>query len=96
MVHYNSLNIRLLNSQLDKLKSGIKNCTEVTLNFSSNVIGDSYDETYFPHRLLLADSQVSRLSRAFVNNSSTKYRFFSPLLVDMTSSKITREKRSIE
>ena len=47
-----TLNIRLSNSQLNKLKSGIKNSTEVTFKLSSNVAGDSYDENNFPHRLL--------------------------------------------
>ena len=36
MTQYNTLNVKLSNSQLNKLKSGIKNNTKVTLNFSSN------------------------------------------------------------
>ena len=36
--------------QLNWLKSEIKNSTEVTLNHSSKVIGDSNDETNSPHR----------------------------------------------
>ena len=38
MSQYNTLNVKLLNSQLNELKSGIKKGTEVTLNLSSNVI----------------------------------------------------------
>ena len=45
MTHYNSLNEKLSNSQLDKFKSAIKNETEVVLRLSSNMIGD--DETNF-------------------------------------------------
>ena len=41
MAQYNSVNVELSNSQLNKLKSEIKNGTEVTLNLSSNVGGDS-------------------------------------------------------
>ena len=42
MTQYNNkLNVQLSNSQRNKLKSGITNDTEVTLNLSSNVIGDS-------------------------------------------------------
>ena len=41
MIQYNSLSVKLSNSQLDKLKSGIKNGTEVTLNLSSNAFGKS-------------------------------------------------------
>ena len=48
------------NSQLHRLKSGIKNGTEVTLNLSSNVTSDSNIESNFPHKLLFTDSQVSR------------------------------------
>ena len=52
MTQYNTLNVKLSNSKLNKLKSGIKNGTEVTLNISSKVVGDSNDENNFPHKLL--------------------------------------------
>ena len=39
MTQYNTLNVKLSSFQLDKLKSGIKNDTKVTLNSSSNVVG---------------------------------------------------------
>ena len=52
------LNVKLSNSQLDKLKSGIKNGTQLTLNFSSNAVGESNDETKFPHTLILTSTQV--------------------------------------
>ena len=48
MTQYNSLNVKLSNSQLSKLKSAIKNKTEVVLRLSSNTIGDN--ETNFPHK----------------------------------------------
>ena len=64
----------MANSQLNKLKSGIKNGTEVTLNLSSNVIGDSNDETNFLHKLLLTDRYVSRFHKAFWNNSSVNIK----------------------
>ena len=70
MTQYNTLNVKLSNSQLNKLKSGIKNDTEVTLKISSNVVGDSNDENNFPHQLLLTNTQVSKLRKAFANNSS--------------------------
>ena len=53
MGQYNTLMVKLSNSQLDKLISGIKNVTKVTLNLSSNVTGNANDETNFPHKLLL-------------------------------------------
>ena len=36
MTQYNTLNVKLSNSQLDKLKSGINNGTEINLEISSN------------------------------------------------------------
>ena len=47
--------MRSSNSQLNKLKSGIKNDTEVTLKISSNVVGDSNDENNFSRKLLLIE-----------------------------------------
>ena len=44
--------------------------TEVTLNLSSNLIRSSNDETNFPHKLLLTDTQVSKIRKAFANGSS--------------------------
>ena len=35
---HNFLNGKLSKSQLNKLKSGTRNCTEATLNLSSNII----------------------------------------------------------
>ena len=45
------------NSQLNKLKLGMKNGTEVTLEISSNVVGDSNHENNFLHKLLLINTQ---------------------------------------
>ena len=53
MTQNNSLNVKLSNSQLNKLKSAIKNETEVVLRSSSNMIGDN--ENNFPHKLLLTN-----------------------------------------
>ena len=49
MTQYNSLNVNISNSQLNKLKSAINNETDVVLRLSSNMIGNSEDETNFPH-----------------------------------------------
>ena len=68
MAQYNSLNVKLSNSQLNELKSVIKNKTEVVLRLSSNIIGDN--ETNFPHQLLLTNRQVSSIRKSFANNSS--------------------------
>ena len=49
MTQYNTLNIRLSNSEINKLKFWIKNGTEVTFKISSNVIRDCNHENNFPH-----------------------------------------------
>ena len=70
MTRYNTLNVKLPNSQLNKLKSGIKNVTEVTFKIYSNVVGNSNDENNFPHKLFLTNTQVSKFRKASGNNSS--------------------------
>ena len=74
MTQYNILNVKLSNLQLNILKSGIKNGAEVTLKLSSNVAGYCNDENNFPHKLLLTKTQVSRLRKAFANNSSASIK----------------------
>ena len=55
ITQYNSLNVNLSNSQLNKLKSAIKNETEAILKLSSNMASNSDDETNFPHKSLLTN-----------------------------------------
>ena len=69
MTQCNSLNVKLSNPQLSKLKSPIKNESEVVLRLSSNMVGD--DETNFALKLLLTNRQVANLRKAFANKSST-------------------------
>ena len=86
MTQYHTLNVKLSNSQLSKLKSIIKNGTEVTLNLSSNVIGNYNNETNFSRRLLLTDRQVSRISNAFTNNLSANTKLSKSLLSEIGQS----------
>ena len=72
MAQYNSLNLKLSDSQLRKLKSVIKNETEVVLRLSSNVISD--DKTNFPQKLLLIDRQIANLHNFFANYLSTDFK----------------------
>ena len=71
MTQYNSLNVKLSNSQPNKLKSAIKNETEVVLRLSSYMAGNSDDKTNFPHKLLLTNRQVANVRKGFASNSST-------------------------
>ena len=68
MTQYNTLNVILSKLWLNKLKSRIKNNTEVTLKISSNVVVN------FPHELLLTNTQVSKLHKTFANNSSANIK----------------------
>ena len=84
MAQYNSLNVKLSNSQLNKLKSAIKNETEVVLRLSLNMVGD--DETYFPHKLLLTNGHVAKLCKAFANYLSTDIKLSKTQLSKMMQS----------
>ena len=80
MTKYDTLNVKLSNSRLIKLKLGIKIGTNVNLNLSANV---SSDETNFPHKLLLTDRQVSKIRKAFANGSSSNIKFLKTQLSKM-------------
>ena len=86
MTQYNSLNVKLSNSQLNKLKSATKNETDVVLRLSSNMIGNSSDNTNFPHELLLTNRQVENIRKAFANNLSTDIKFSKAQLSKMIQS----------
>ena len=68
MTQYNSLNVKLSNSQLNKLKSSKKNEADVVLRISSSMVGNSNDNTNFPHELLLTNRQVANIRKAFAKN----------------------------
>ena len=68
MTQYNSLNVKLSNSQLNNLKTAIKNESKVIITLSSNMIGNSDDEINFPNKLLITNGQVVNLRKAFENN----------------------------
>ena len=70
MTQYNSLNIKLSNSQLNKLKLEIKNKTEVVLRLS----------------LLLINRQVLSICKSFANNSSADIKLLKTQLSKMIQS----------
>ena len=75
MTKYNSVNVKLSNSLLDKLKLAAKTDEKVSVRQSINIIGNTTDKTNFPHKLLLTNEQVSRLCKAFAYNSSATKSF---------------------
>ena len=83
MTQYNSLNVKLSNSQLNKLKSAIKNGTDVVLRLSSNTVGNSDDEANFPHKLLLTNRQTLSLRKAFDNHTSLDIKLLETQLTKM-------------
>ena len=46
----------------------------ITLNLSSNFVGDSHDEINFLHKLLLTNTQVSKLLKAFSKHVSANIK----------------------
>ena len=86
MTQYNSLNVKLSNSQLSKLKSAIKSENDVVLRISSNMVGNSNDNTNFPHELLLTNRQVENIRKAFANHLSTDIKLSKTQLSKMIQS----------
>ena len=84
MTQYNSLNVMLSSSQLNKLKFAIKNEAEVVLRLSSNMIGDN--ETSFPHKWFLTNRQVANLRKALANHQSTDIKLSKTQLSKMIQS----------
>ena len=86
MTQYYSLNVKLSNSQLSKLKSAIKNETDFVLRISSNMVGNSSDNTNVPHELLLTNRQAANIRKAFANYLSTDIKLSKTQLSKMIQS----------
>ena len=64
MVEYNTVNGKLSNSQLNELKSAVKNNKRTTLRMNARMFkGNS-----LPHELLLTKRQTAKLINAIENN----------------------------
>ena len=68
MLQYKSVNVKLSNSQLDKLKLVTKRATEISLRLLLNMIGYFNDEINLPHKLWLAERKVTSLQKASEKN----------------------------
>ena len=86
MTKYNSLNVKLSDSQLNKLKSAIKNESDVVLRISSSMVGNSNGNTNFSHKLLLTDRQVANIRKTFSNNLSRDVKFSKTQLLKIMQS----------
>ena len=67
MVEYITVNTKLSNSQLDKLKSAVKNIQGTTLGMNARM----FHGNNLPHELLLTTRQTAKLRNAIENNLQT-------------------------
>ena len=69
MVGYSKVNVKLIDAQLKKLKTAVKNKTGAALRMSLKML----DGNNLPHELLLTTRQKTKLRNAFNNNMSTDF-----------------------
>ena len=67
MVEYSIVNIKLSNSQLNKLKTAAKNQTGVIMSMNIKM----FNRNNLPHKLLLNTRQKAKSRNVFENNMST-------------------------
>ena len=67
MVEYSKVNVKLLDTQLEKLKTAVKDKTGTTLRISLKM----FNGNDLPHKLLLTTRQTTKLRNAFNNKIST-------------------------
>ena len=64
MIEYNTVNAKLSNSQLNKLKNSVKKKQGTTLRMNAEI----FNGNKLPHELLLTTRQTTKLRNAIVNN----------------------------
>ena len=64
MVEYNTINVDLSDSQMNKLKTVVKNNQGTTLRMNSKM----FSANNLPHELLLTARQTTKLRNAIENN----------------------------
>ena len=67
MVEYNTINAKLSDSQLNKLKNAVKNKQGTILRMNTRM----FNGNNLPHELLLTTRQTTKLRNAIENNMST-------------------------
>ena len=70
MVEYNTVNVKLSDSQLNKLKNALKNRQGTTLRMNDRMSNGNN----LPHELLLTTRLTTKLRNAIENNISTDIR----------------------
>ena len=72
MVEYNTVNVKLSNLQLNKLKSAVKNKQGTTLRMNARM----FNGNNLPHELFLTTRQTTKLRNAIENNMSTDIKLY--------------------
>ena len=72
MVDHNKINVKLSDSQLNKLKTTAKNQTGVNLRMDMKM----FNVNNLPHELLLTKRQTSKLRNAIESKISTGIKLF--------------------
>ena len=72
MVEYSTVNVKLSNSKLNKLKNAVKNKQGTTLRMNARM----FNGNSLPHELLLATRQTTKLRNAIKNNMSTDIKLY--------------------
>ena len=67
MVEYSKVNVKLSDTQLQKLKTAVTDKTGITLRMSLKML----DGNNLPHELLLTTRQKTKTKKCFNNNMST-------------------------
>ena len=67
MVEYTKVNVKLSDSQIEKLKDAVQNNTGTTLKINLKM----FNRNNLPHELLLTTRQKTKIRNAFNNNLST-------------------------
>ena len=71
MVEYNIVNAKLSNSQLNKLKSTVKNKHKTTLRMNARM----FNGNNLPHELFLTQRQITKLRHNIENNLHTDIKW---------------------
>ena len=78
MVEYSTVNAKLSDSQLNKLKSAVKNKEGTTLRMNVRI----FSANNLPYELLLTTRQTTKLRNAIENNMSTDIKFSKAQILD--------------
>ena len=86
MIEYSKVSIILSDTQLNKLKTAVKNETGATLRMYIKM----FNGNNLPHELLLTTRQKTKLRNAFENNMSTDIKLRKPQILKLAAPSMKR------